>query len=192
MSIQTPPAGPTRRNWLGIAVWLVAVAVGFAAVGLAFSWLSRSGTTGTTTTQGAPALDLPAADFQLASLDGRRIGPKDYLGKVVVIDFWATWCGPCHLQAEILHEMYPDHRGDGVEFVAISVGEPEEIVREFLAEKPYPYPVLVDPEDSMSARLRILGLPTLIVADREGRVVFRATGISDRRTIEKAIERAGA
>jgi hypothetical protein len=88
--------------------------------------------------------------------------------------------------------MYPDHRGDDVEFVAISVGEPEEIVRDFLTEKPYPYPVLVDPEDSMSTRLRILGLPTLIVADREGRVVFRSTGISDRRTIEKALERAGA
>lgn len=134
----------------------------------------------------------PLPEFRLVSVAGGHLGSSDLAGKVVVYDFWATWCGPCHLQAEILHEMYPDHRGDGVEFVAISVGEPEEIVREFLAEKPYPYPVLVDPEDSMSARLRILGLPTLIVADREGRVVFRSTGISDRRTIEKALERAGA
>lgn len=134
----------------------------------------------------------PLPEFRLASMAGGELGSADLAGKVVVYDFWATWCGPCHLQAEILHEMYPAHRSEGVEFVAISVGEPEEIVREFLAEKPYPYPVLVDPEDSMSARLRILGLPTLIVADREGRVVFRSTGISDRRTIEKALERAGA
>lgn len=134
----------------------------------------------------------PLPEFRLAAIAGGQLGSVDLAGRVVVYDFWATWCGPCHLQAEILHEMYPDHRGDGVEFVAISVGEPEEIVREFLAEKPYPYPVLVDPEDSMSVRLRILGLPTLIVTDREGRVVFRATGISDRRTIEKALERAGA
>lgn len=140
-------------------------------------------------TQGAGE---PLPDFRLASIAGGELGSKDLAGKVVVYDFWATWCGPCHLQAEILHEMYPDHRGGDVEFIAISVGEPEEIVREFLAEKPYPYPVLVDPEDSMSARLRILGLPTLIVADRQGRVVFRSTGISDRRTIEKALERAGA
>jgi thiol-disulfide isomerase/thioredoxin len=134
----------------------------------------------------------PLPEFRLASIAGGELGSRELAGKVVVYDFWATWCGPCHLQAEILHEMYPDHRGDDVEFVAISVGEPEEIVREFLAEKPYPYPVLVDPEDSMSTRLRILGLPTLIVADRDGRVVFRSTGISDRRTIEKALERAGA
>lgn len=134
----------------------------------------------------------PLPEFRLASLAGGELGSKELAGKVVVYDFWATWCGPCHLQAEILHEMYPEHRGGDVEFVAISVGEPEQIVREFLEEKPYPYPVLVDPEDSMSTRLRILGLPTLIVADREGRVVFRSTGISDRRTIEKALERAGA
>ena len=140
-------------------------------------------------TQGAGE---PLPDFRLASIAGGELGSTDFAGKVVVYDFWATWCGPCHLQAEVLHDMYPDHRGGDVEFVAISVGEPEEVVREFLAEKPYPYPVLVDPEDSMSTRLRILGLPTLIVADREGRVVFRSTGISDRRTIEKALERAGA
>ena len=106
----------------------------------------------------------PLPEFRLASIAGGQLGSADLAGKVVVYDFWATWCGPCHIQAEILHQMYPDHRGGDVEFVAISVGEPEEIVREFLVEKPYPYPVLVDPEDSMSARLRILGLPTLIVA----------------------------
>jgi thiol-disulfide isomerase/thioredoxin len=150
-------------------------------------WLSGCGADAAPQGAGEP---LP--EFRLASMAGGELGSRDLAGRVVVYDFWATWCGPCHIQAEILHEMYPDHRGADVEFVAISVGEPEEIVREFLAEKPYPYPVLVDPEDSMSARLRILGLPTLIVADRQGRVVFRSTGISDRRTIEKALERAGA
>jgi thiol-disulfide isomerase/thioredoxin len=159
-----------------------------AVLGLALApWLAACGPRPAPQSAGEP---LP--EFRLAAIAGGELGSRELAGKVVVYDFWATWCGPCHIQAEILHRMYPDHRGDDVEFVAISVGEPEEVVREFLAEKPYPYPVLVDPEDSMSTRLRILGLPTLIVADRQGRVVFRSTGISDRRTIEKALERAGA
>jgi peroxiredoxin len=133
---------------------------------------------------------LPA--FRLAALDGRRLGPEELRGQVVLYDFWATWCGPCHVQAEVLHELYPAYAGKGVEFVAVSVGEPEEVVREFARERPSPFPVLFDPEDRLSAQLHILGLPTLIVTDREGRVVFRSTGISDRETLTAALSRAGA
>jgi peroxiredoxin len=134
----------------------------------------------------------PLPDFRLAALDGRQLGPAELRGKVVLYDFWATWCGPCHIQAATLHELYAGLRGREVEFVAISVGEPEQVVREFVAEHPYPYPVLVDPEDSLSPRLGILGLPTLVVVDRAGGVVFRNTGLVDRRTIEQALARAGA
>ncbi|KAB2965345.1 MAG: TlpA family protein disulfide reductase [Thermoanaerobaculia bacterium] len=138
-----------------------------------------------------PAGDL-LPSFRLAALDGRQLGPEALRGRVVLYDFWATWCGPCHVQAEILHALYPAYAGRGVEFVAVAVGEPEEVVREFVRESPHPYPVLLDPEDRLSAELRILGLPTLIVTDREGRVVFRSTGISDREALATALARAGA
>jgi len=137
-----------------------------------------------------PAEALP--DFRLAAVAGGELGTKDLAGKVVVYDFWATWCGPCHIQAEILHALYPKVVDRGVEFVAVSVGEPEEVVREFLLERPYPYPVLVDPDDEISARLEILGLPTLIVVDREGRVVYRNTGIAGADEVERALAAAGA
>jgi len=130
--------------------------------------------------------------FRLAAVDGRQLGPEDLRGRVVLYDFWATWCGPCHVQAEILHALYPAYAGREVEFVAVSVGEPEDVVREFLRSSPYPYPVLFDPEDRLSAQLQILGLPTLIVTDREGRVVYRSTGLSDREALASAIARAGA
>jgi peroxiredoxin len=139
---------------------------------------------------GPPAAPLP--DFRLAALDGGQLGPADLRGQVVVWDFWATWCGPCQIQAEILHDLWPGASGRGVRFVAVSVGEPEGVVRDFVREHPYPYPVLVDPEDHVSEQLRILGLPTLVVVDREGRVVFRTTGIVDRDALARVLERAGA
>ena len=134
--------------------------------------------------------ELP--QFRLAAIAGGTLGPADLKGKVVVYDFWATWCGPCHVQAEILFALQPKLSSRGVEIVAVSLGEPEEVVREFLARKPYPFPVLTDPDDGLTAQLSIVGLPTLIVADREGNVVFRVTGIAGPDDIERAVERAGA
>lgn len=131
-------------------------------------------------------------DFRLAAVSGGTLGPADLRGKVVVYDFWATWCGPCHIQADILFKLRPRLAARGVEIVSVSLGEPEEVVREFLERKPYPFPVLTDPEDRLTGELRILGLPTLIVADGEGRIVFRVTGIAGAEDIERAVERAGA
>jgi peroxiredoxin len=131
-------------------------------------------------------------DFRLAAVAGGTLGPADLRGKVVVYDFWATWCGPCHIQADILFELRPKLAARGVEIVSVSLGEPEDVVREFLERKPYPFPVLMDPEDRLTGELRILGLPTLIVTDRRGGVVFRVTGIAGAEDIERAVERAGA
>lgn len=133
----------------------------------------------------------PAPDFRLASLDGGEISPGDYAGEVVLIDFWATWCGPCHAQAEILKQLWTDLEGKGVHFLAVSLGESEETVRRFVEDNPYPYPVLIDPADQLSIDLGIYVLPTLMVIDREGRVVFREPGVSDGETLRRVLYEAG-
>ena len=117
-------------------------------------------------------------DFQLASLTGESLGPSSFSGKVVVFDFWATWCLPCHLQADILKQLHAEFADAGVEFVAVSIGEPEETVREFVERRPFPYPVLVDPSDEVSVKLGIYGLPTVMVVDERGEVAYLRTGIS--------------
>ncbi len=77
-----------------------------------------------------PAFDLVGARRPAAS------GRAAFEGRVVLYDFWATWCGPCHLQSDILRSIYAEARGRGAEFVGVATGEPAEVVREFLAPAP--------------------------------------------------------
>ncbi len=139
----------------------------------------------------ATAEAKPAPEFRLASLDGAEISPQDFAGEVVLIDFWATWCGPCHAQADILKQLHEEFSAKDVRFLAISLGEPEEIVREFVADRPYPYPVLIDPEDQLSLDLGIYVLPTIMVIDREGAVAFLRPGVSTAETLRRVLYEAG-
>jgi cytochrome c biogenesis protein CcmG, thiol:disulfide interchange protein DsbE len=143
---------------------------------------------------GATAGQAPKgkADFRLQTLDGGSLGPKDFLGQVVVVDFWATWCGPCHLQAQILEPVYRDFKGRGVQFLAANVGEDLETVKKFLKDRPFPYPVLVDPKDSVTSNLGVYALPTLLVVDKKGKVAYFQSGLADGDTLRELIKKAGA
>ncbi|MCM2268867.1 MAG: TlpA family protein disulfide reductase [Thermoanaerobaculia bacterium] len=140
----------------------------------------------------APAARPPLPPFELAAVSGEAVDGAAFRGRVVLYEFWATWCTPCHVQVEILKSIYPRARAAGVEFVAVAAGEPVEIVREHLAKSPYPYPSLLDPEEELSTALQVLGLPTLLVVDRDGGIVWRQTGLTDEATIVEALAEAGA
>lgn len=139
----------------------------------------------------APASRPPLPSFELTAASGEPVDSASFRGRVVLYEFWATWCTPCHVQVEILKSIYPRARAAGVEFVAVAAGEPVEIVREFLAKSPYPYPSLLDPEEKLSTALQVLGLPTLVVVDRDGGIVWRQTGLTDEATILEALDEAG-
>ncbi len=140
---------------------------------------------------GASASDKLDFDFRLKAVDGRTLGPKDFRGQVVVVDFWATWCMPCHLQAQILAPLHREYKDKGVQFLAANAGEDEATVRSFLKRKPFPYPVLLDPEDRVSTQLGILSLPTLLVIDRTGKVSYFDAGVMDAPTLRKILKQAG-
>ncbi len=198
---ETPPEDSKNRSSEAapaIARWLAFVALGFVVLATAFGWLAKSTTIASpfadSETAPSEAGEEPLAppDFRLASLDGGLIGPSDFAGDVVLIEFWATWCGPCRLQARFFEELHTELDGKGVHFLAIDAGEDEAKVREFVNETPFPYPVLLDPEDTLSRRYNHYGLPTVMIVDREGNISFFETGLSDTHTLRKALVAAGA
>ena len=121
-------------------------------------------------------------DFRLPDLAGSRWQLSDRRGKVVVVNFWATWCPPCRQETPGLVRLYRDYRARGVEVVGITMDDdPRKAVPPFLREYGIPYPVLV-PDSSFGLANDIDSLPTTLLIDRQGRVakVFvGAVGESD-------------
>jgi peroxiredoxin len=130
-----------------------------------------------------------APAFRLEAVDGSQIGLADYQGQLVLLDFWATWCAPCHAQAEILLDIYPEYKDRGFEILSIDVEEPPDQVRSFVESKGYPYPVLLDETGEVSLGFDVLALPTLVLVDGSGEMVYHHPGITSENTLRGLIEK---
>jgi thiol-disulfide isomerase/thioredoxin len=119
-----------------------------------------------------------APDFSLEDMDGERHALADYRGKVVLINFWATWCPPCRREMPSLERLYHT-LGDQL-FVVLAVNQWENAdhVFAFMGQLDvFPtFPILFDPESKVAGDFGVKGLPTSFVIDRQGRIVYRAVG----------------
>jgi len=136
---------------------------------------------------GSPAI---LTDFRLPSLDGGEIGPADFAGDVLLVDFWATWCSPCKVQKRIIEGLRDEYEPMGVHFLAISLGEEEETVRTYVEKNPFPYPVLYDKLDTIATGAEIYALPTVMIVDRQGSVSYLEAGLSDGPKLRQALDSA--
>lgn len=118
----------------------------------------------------------PAPDFELQGIDDETYRLRDYRGKVVVINFWATWCPPCRKEMPSMQRAWERWRKHGIELLAVNVGESDDEVFAFAAEYDLKFPVLLEPSGRLIRRWGAVGLPSTFVVDPQGRVVYRATG----------------
>ncbi len=124
-----------------------------------------------------PFSDL-APDFSLKSFDGREITLSQLKGKVVLLDFWATWCGPCKESIPHLIQLYKNYRQSGFELVGMNVEKGDsEAVRRFVTSMDIPYPVVIAPENVVNS-YRVTGIPTAFLIDKEGKIRERVLGFS--------------
>ena len=124
------------------------------------------------------AAPKPASEIEIAWADGRAASLEDFAGKVVVVNFWATWCAPCRKEMPSLSKLQSHFGERDVIVLAVAVGRnPIPSVERFLDEiDVHNLTVLYDPKQSFSASMGVLGLPTTILFDRSGKEVARLTG----------------
>ena len=129
-----------------------------------------------------------APDFTLDDLSGMPVRLEELRGKVVVLDFWATWCPPCEFQIPILNQVYEAHRDAGdLEILGISVDtEGPEVVQEYIAKHQAVYPILMGSE-SLARTFGAPGFPSLIVVDPSGRIAEVHVGLIEAPELEQAI-----
>jgi thiol-disulfide isomerase/thioredoxin len=137
--------------------------------------------------------DRPLApDFTLKDMDGKSVQLVDSRGRVVIVDFWATWCPPC--QAEIPHfiELYDDYANQGLEILGISLDRSgEQVVRPFVQEFAINYSVLVEGEQSPVQVAQefggVVGIPTTFLIDRQGRIYKKFVGYVEKSILEREV-----
>ncbi len=136
-----------------------------------------------------PKIGGPAPVLGVTDLDGTRLDLAALRGKVVVVDFWATWCAPCRGQAPRWVALQEKYRTQGLEVVGISLDESPEPVRDFRKEFRLNYRVGLGDAKVAERWGGILGLPVAFVIDRKGRLAARHEGENDLSAVEKDVLR---
>jgi peroxiredoxin len=155
------PRPPPRRPVAGVPMLL---AIGL----LVFVWAPGS--------RSAPSLiDQPAPDFALRSMTGENLRLSEHLGEVVVINFWATWCGPCRQEMPLLDEMYGKYHLAGLTLLGVNLDESSERATEMAKALKVSYPVLFDARKEVGRAYEVGSMPLTVMIDREGvvRQVFQ-------------------
>ncbi|MFZ5997707.1 MAG: peroxiredoxin family protein [Nitrospirota bacterium] len=119
----------------------------------------------------------PAPDFTLTDISGKKISLSELKGKVVLLNFWATWCGPCKAEMPALNKLYLELKEKGFVILAVSLDTAEKPVKSFIAEKKLAFPVLMDSDKELSFdKYAVMGLPTTFLIDKKGIIVERILG----------------
>lgn len=152
--------------------------------------VSQTGTAASTSTQSQPyargttepatktEVGTPMPEYAAVYLDGSKFDMAAKRDKIILLNVWATWCGPCRFEIPELQKLHENYSPKGLEVVGVSVDESGvESVRSFVAEqKKMTYPIVLDAEGKIANLLETMVLPTTVLVDRQGRIVWKQYG----------------
>ena len=134
---------------------------------------------------------VTAPDFDLMSLDGKRVKLSDFRGKAVLLNFWATWCSPCKVEMPWFVDLQKKYGKDGLVVIGVAMDDSEAPkIAEFAAELGVNYPVLLGTDKVSEAYGSVDYLPTSFYIDRDGKIIGKGVGLLGRREIEDSVQKA--
>lgn len=155
----------------------------------------RSGSSPDFSRRTAPTASLVGAiatPFRLKDLSGREHSLEEYKGKVVLLDFWATWCAPCRTEMPTFEKLHRELKGKDAVILAVDVGENEEIVARYIDKEKFTFPVLLAEHGEMPNKYNVSAYPTLVVIDKNGRIAETLVGGRSEPELRAAIDRGRA
>lgn len=129
-----------------------------------------------------------APDFTLNDLDGKAVSLSDFRGKVVLISFWASWCGPCRVEIPHMIKVYDELHDQGFEILAVNLRENESTVAKFAKAAKMDFPILLDRDGTVSAAYYARGIPTSVFVDRKGIIGYAHTGALSEKRLRQYID----
>jgi thiol-disulfide isomerase/thioredoxin len=152
-----------------------------------------AGKTATAATTTGTEVGFAMPDYSAMNLDGTKFDLAGRRGKVVLLNVWATWCGPCIFEIPELQRIHDAYAARGFEVVGVSVDESGvEAVKQFVDDKKMRYPVALDPQGQLASLLQTSVLPTSVLVDRGGKIVWKKTGaiLENDQELDEAIKKA--
>ena len=131
-----------------------------------------------------------APDFTLKDLDGHPFHLKSQRGKAVLIEFWASWCGPCRIEMPFVERLHRRFRHKGLVVVGINDEDPE-VAQEFLQDKDFTFPMLVDTDQEVATAYEVEAIPTLVLIDQRGNIVYQNVGLGNERELLESLKDIG-
>lgn len=117
-----------------------------------------------------------APDFALKDINNKPFNLSSLRGKVVILNFWATWCPPCRAEMPSLNNLYREFRNKGLEVVAISTDRYSSIIKDYISKNPIDFTVLIDTDNKVSRQFKVFSIPTTFLIDRNGIIIERYLG----------------
>lgn len=137
----------------------------------------------------APRTGHPAPDFTLQTLDGQRVSLSDFQGRPVIVNFWATWCGPCRIEMPHLQESYTAHQGDEVVVLGVNLTSLDDpgAIPGFVDEFKLTFPIVLDETGAVRSTYQLLGQPASVFIDRDGIIHEYFQGPINQQFIEETL-----
>lgn len=137
-----------------------------------------------------PLVGKEAQDFSLKDLEGEKVSLSQFRGQVVLLDFWATWCGPCRIELPTIAKLYETYKGKGLAVLGVN-NEGDRTVKRFFKKEGFSFPVLIDSEQRVSRKYGANAIPDVLVINRAGVIEAHYVGVHSERDLTAALRSAG-